>query len=68
MCKIMRINIYLEDLKDEVIERIRERLKHELVDEITEAAMSARIDRQETEMEIISDYLNTHNFSQTIEL
>jgi hypothetical protein len=68
MCKIMRINIYLEDLKDEVIERIRERLKHELVDEITEAAMSARIDRQEAEMEIISDYLNTHNFSQTIEL
>ena len=64
----MKFNIHLEDLKDEVVERIREVLRYELADEIDEAAEAAGIDRQTAEDEAIDDYLNTHNFSQTIEL
>ena len=67
MLKIMKFNIYLEDLKDEMIDRIREVLRYELAAEIEEAIESG-IDRQTAEDEIIDDYLNTHNLSQTIEL
>lgn len=64
----MKLNIQLDDLKDEVIDRIKEVLRYEMADEINEAAELADIDRQTAEMEAIDNYLNTHNFSQTIEI
>ena len=64
----MKFNIQLEDLRDEVIDRVREVLRYDLAAEIDEAARLAGIDRQSAEMEVIGNYLNTHNFSQPIEL
>ena len=63
----MKFNIYLEDLKDEMVNRIREVLRYDLAPEIEEAVETG-IDRQTAEAEIIDNYLNTHNFSQPIEL
>jgi len=68
MLEIMKFRIYLDDLKDEVLDRIREVLRYELAEEVDEAARSAGIDRQTAECEVIDCYLNTHNFSQIIEL
>lgn len=65
--KIMEFEIYLQDLKDEWLERIREALKYELADEITEA-VKAGIDRQTAEDEIIDYCLNAHNFSAKVKL
>lgn len=67
MLKIMKFNIYLQDLNDEMIARIKEVLRYDLAKEIEEAVKSG-IDRETAENEIIDDYLNTHNFSQEIEL
>ena len=64
----MKFIIHLEDLSNEMLDRIREVLRYELADEIDEAAGFAGIDRQTAEAEVIDNYLNTHNFSQTIEL
>lgn len=63
----MKFNIYLQDLNDEMIARIKEVLRYDLAKEIEEAVKSG-IDRETAENEIIDDYLNTHNFSQEIEL
>ncbi len=63
----MKFNIYLEDLKDEMMDRIREVLRYDLAAEIKEA-VEAGTDEQTAENEIIDYYLNTHNFSQEIEL
>jgi len=63
----MKFTISLEDLKDEMIERIREVLRYDLAEEIEEAVEQG-IDRETAEAEIIDHYLNTHNFSQEIEL
>lgn len=63
----MKFNIYLEDLRDEMMDRIREVLRYELAAEIKEA-VEMGTDRQTAENEIIDYYLNTHNFSQSIEL
>ena len=64
----MKFNIYLQDLNDEMIERIKEVLRYELAEEIEEAVTLSRIDRRTAEAEIIDNYLNTHNLSQEIEL
>lgn len=63
----MKFNIYLEDLRDEMMDRIREVLRYDLAAEIKEA-VEAGTDEQTAENEIIDYYLNTHNFSQEIEL
>ena len=64
----MKFNIQLEDLKDEVLDRIIQVLRYDLAEEFHEAVELSGIDRQTAEDEVIDNYLNTHNFSQTIEL
>lgn len=68
MLKTMKFNITLQDLNDEMIDRIKEVLRYDFAAEIDETARLARIDRWTAESEVIDNYLNTHNFSQTIEL
>ena len=63
----MKFDIYLQDLNEEWIGRIKEVLRCDLADEIEEAVDSG-INREMAEMEVIDDYLNTHNFRQTIEI
>ena len=63
----MKFNIYLEDLSEEMLERIRQVLIYDLADEIDEAVESGT-SRDTAEAEKIDNYLNTHNFGQEIEL
>jgi len=63
----MKFNIYLQDLNEEWFGRIKEVLRYDLAEEIEEAVDSG-MKRETAEEEIIDDYLNTHNFCQTIEL
>lgn len=63
----MKFTIFLEDLREEMVDRIREVLRYDLAEEIEEA-VERGIDRQTAENEAIDYYLNTHNFSQEIEL
>ena len=65
--RIMRFNIFLEDLKEETIGRIKWVLTHELAEEIDEAA-SRGIDRKIAEEEIFGDYLNRHNVGIPVEI
>ncbi len=64
---LMKFDIYLQDLNEEWIGRIKEVLKYDLADEIEEAVDSG-MKKETAEEEIIDNYLNTHNFRQTIEL
>jgi len=63
----MEFFIYLQDLREETLESIAQALKHELAEDIEEA-VSAGIDRETAEAEIIDDYLNRHNFAQRLRL
>ena len=63
----MRFNIFLEDLSEETLARIKWVLRHDLADEINEAA-SRGMDRQIAEEEILGDYLNRHNVGIPVEL
>ena len=63
----MQFNIFLEDLKEETIGRIKWVLAHELAEEIDEAA-SRGIDREIAEAEIFGDYLNRHNVGIPVEI
>ena len=61
MCaRIMQFKIFLQDLNEETIAQIKWVLRHDLADEIDEAA-GRGMDRDLAEEEIISDYLNRHN-------
>jgi len=64
----MKFNITLDDLSMEMKDRIRTVLRYDLAEEINEVVGRANIDRQTAEDETIGHYLNTHNFSQPIEL
>ncbi len=64
----MRFKIFLEDLNDEVISRIKWVLRHDLADEIDEAATLQGIARDIAEEEIVDDYLNRHNLGFEAEL
>lgn len=58
----MQFKIFLEDLKPEMIERIKWVLRcYDLKDEIDEAVKNGT-NRETAEAEIIDNYLNTHNF------
>ena len=63
----MQFKIFLQDLSDETIAQIKWVLRHDLADEIDEAA-GRGIDRDLAEEEIISDYLNRHNVGIPAEL
>lgn len=63
----MRFNIFLEDLNEETLARIKWVLRHDLADEINEAA-GRGVDRQIAEEEILGDYLNRHNVGIPVEL
>lgn len=63
----MEFQIYLEDLRPEWLDRIRQVLRYELAEEIKEAVESG-LNRQIAEDEIIDGYLNTHNFSTKVEI
>lgn len=64
----MRCKIFLEDLSDEMISRIKWVLRYDLADEINECATLQGIAQDVAEDEIISDYLNRHNLGFEIEL
>jgi len=66
--KSMKFDITLDDLSEEMKERIRYVLRYDLAEEIDEAAEMANMDRETAEAEVVDNYLNTHNFSQPIEL
>lgn len=57
----MKFNIYLEDLNEETIARIREVLRYDLQGEIEEA-IGFGVERGTAETEIVNEYLNCHNF------
>ena len=63
----MSFKIYLQDLNEDWIPRIREVLRHELAYEI-ECAVYAGADPQTAEAEIIDDYLNRNNTGWEISL
>ncbi len=63
----MKFDFYLQELNEEWIGRIKEVLRYDLADEIEEAVDSG-MEKETAEEEIIDNYLNTHNFRQTIEL
>lgn len=63
----MRFNIFLEDLSEETLARIKWVLRHDLADEINEAT-GRGVDRQIAEEEILGDYLNRHNVGIPVEL
>jgi len=63
----MTFNIYLNDLNEVAIEKIREKLRHNLQTEIEEAINSG-IDRSMAETEIVNEYLNCHNFGVPLKL
>ncbi|MEM4724669.1 MAG: hypothetical protein QXP01_06625 [Candidatus Hadarchaeum sp.] len=63
----MRFIVFLEDLSEEMRERIYWALREELKEEIEQAVKSG-IARETAEQEIIDDYLNRHNVGSIIEL
>lgn len=65
--KIMTFNIYLNDLNEATIEKIREHMKRNLQSEIEEA-VNFGVDRSSAETEIVNEYLNCHNFGVPLEI
>ena len=55
------MTIFFQDLKEEAQQEIMKELKERLNPEILEA-VEAGINRETAEIEIVDDYLNTHNF------
>ena len=55
------MTIFFQDLREEVQQEIIEELKERLLPEIEEVIESG-IDRETAEIEIVDDYINTHNF------
>lgn len=55
------MTIFFQDLKEEVQQEIIDELKERLMPEIL-ATMATGLDRQTAEVEIVDDYINTHNF------
>ena len=63
----MIFNIYRNDLNEATIEKIREKLRHNLQNEIEEA-ISFGADRSSAETEIVNEYLSCHNFGVPLKL
>ena len=63
----MIFNIYLNDLNEAMVEKIREKLRHNLQSEIEEAIRFGA-DRSSAETEIVNEYLSCHNFGVPLEL
>jgi len=63
----MKFRIYVQDLRDDWIARIRQVLRHELAEEIEEAIASG-MDRETAEAEVVDDYLNRHNVGWDLEI
>jgi len=63
----MQFKIFLEDLKPEMIERIRWVLRSDLKEEI-DGAVAEGVDQETAENEAIDSYLNTHNFGIEVKL
>lgn len=65
--KFMQFTIFLEDLKPEMLNRIKWVLRDDLKEEIDEA-VAGGIDQETAENEAIDNYLNTHNFGIEVKL
>ena len=65
--KIMNFNIYLDDLNEATVEKIRKNMRRNLQSEIEEA-ISFGVDRNTAETEIVNEYLNCHNFGVPLEV
>lgn len=63
----MWMNIFLEDLNTQAINRIKWALRYELQDEIAEAAKNG-VATETAEEEIVNDYMNRHNRGTPLEL
>ena len=63
----MIFNIYLNDLNEATVEKIREKLRHNLQNEIEEAIRFG-VDRNSAETEIVNEYLSCHNFGVPLKL
>ncbi|MCK5123506.1 MAG: hypothetical protein KAQ87_05180 [Candidatus Pacebacteria bacterium] len=63
----MMFNIYLNDLNEATIEKIRKNMRRNLQIEIEEA-VSFGVDRSSAETEIVNEYLNCHNFGVPLEV
>lgn len=63
----MVFNIYLNDLNESTVEKIREKLRRNLQVEIEEA-INYGVERETAETEIVNEYLNCHNFGVPLEL
>ena len=63
----MKFRIYVQDLRDDWIARIRQVLRVELAEEIEEAIASG-MDRETAEAEVVDDYLNRHNVGWDLEI
>jgi predicted house-cleaning noncanonical NTP pyrophosphatase (MazG superfamily) len=58
----MKQIIYWQDLSEGTQEEIIEQLKEELRDEIEEAVENG-VDKETAEIEVVDNYINTHNFA-----
>lgn len=63
----MTFNIYLNDLNEATMEKIREHMRRNLQSEIEEA-VSFGVNRSSAETEIVNEYLNCHNFGVPLEI
>lgn len=64
---IMQMIIFLEDLNDEAINRIRWALRYDLQNEIAEAVKNG-VDPDTADEEILNDYMNRNNRGASLEL
>ena len=63
----MKFRVYVHDLRDDWIARIRDVLRVELAEEIDEAVASG-VERKTAETEVIDDYVNRHNVGWELEI
>ena len=63
----MNLKIYLDDFRDDLMDHVRETLRHNLAYEI-EAVTMTGVDPETATAEIIDDYLNRNNRGWEISL
>jgi len=63
-----KITIFFQDLNDDVQEEIIYQLTAELKEEIKEAAERLGVEEEDVAIEVVSDWINTHNFGVHYEI
>ena len=63
----MQFKLYLEDLSEETIDRIKWVLRYDLADEIDEAARLG-VDRRIAERDVLADYFKRQDVGMPVEL